>query len=566
MTQKNIVILLFIIIFPQLLLSQNKCEKLIPAVKSNDLSQLTELINNGANVNQVDEYGATPIMWATFNNNIEMVKFLISRNADLELRGTIYDEELDQDYGSLLAITCAKGYMELTKYFLEDLKLDINQKEYSKHYKSDTGWTPLLWAAYNNNEQLIDYLLTKGADPNIADINGYIALHLAIVENNIQLIEKLIKKNANINTCVPTYNENYGGFYPIHFASIVDSADKIIKILINNGADINKQIIDTAFYGGFTPIHLSILDKNINSFNSLIKYGANINIKNSDGSSPLLYAIDYEAVDFANILIQNNADVNIADNKSMTPLILASKNNFELDFYKKLINNKANLNATIADTAADWNDPGFSALHFACSDYDKIELAKLLVKSGADINIKDVHSYTPLHIACANNNYNLIKFLIENGAAINDKDIDGLTPLHFSCIYSKSSEIPELLVKNGASINVKNTEGWTPIMAAALYGNTETIKYLMDNNADIELKNDLDDRFWEITRLDGSNILFDFIKEGDYKMVKFLVNNGANINAQNDRGETPLILSKEYEHKKIERFLKRKGAKISNKS
>jgi ankyrin repeat protein len=59
---------------------------------------------------------------------------------------------------------------------------------------------------------------------------------------------------------------------------------------------------------------------------------------------------------------------------------------------------------------------------------DNIELVKLLLEYGADVNSKDDDGYTPLSIACKYKNTELVKLLIEHGADIDMVDTDKLSP------------------------------------------------------------------------------------------------------------------------------------------
>ena len=71
-------------------------------------------------------------------------------------------------------------------------------------------------------------------------------------------------------------------------------------------------------------------------------------------------------------------------------------------------------------------------LHEACEN-PFIEVVKLLVDKGSNVNADDVDGLTPMHEACANGHLDIIQFLLENGAEANALSFEENTALHFAC-------------------------------------------------------------------------------------------------------------------------------------
>ena len=71
-------------------------------------------------------------------------------------------------------------------------------------------------------------------------------------------------------------------------------------------------------------------------------------------------------------------------------------------------------------------------LHIACEN-DNEDIIKLLISKGVDVNAVDKDINTPLHIACTNNNFDIIKLLIDNGAKVKCQNKNNETPLHKAC-------------------------------------------------------------------------------------------------------------------------------------
>lgn len=92
---------------------------------------------------------------------------------------------------------------------------------------------------------------------------------------------------------------------------------------------------------------------------------------------------------------------------------------------------------------------GWSALHFA-ADHNLIDIAKLLISNGADINAQDHKLQTPLYKAIWNPHVEMIKLLIDLGADLEVVDHMGRTPLGYACYYNQLESI-EILLNAGAS-------------------------------------------------------------------------------------------------------------------
>ena len=135
-----------------------------------------------------------------------------------------------------------------------------------------------------------------------------------------------------------------------------------------------------------------------------------------------------------------------------------------------------------------------AAQNFAAAENTAI-LAKLLINHGADVNAKintkgHLAGYTPLHLAAQYNTAEVAKLLIDGGADVHAKTegeryYTGYTPLHWAARRKKSTEIARMLIVKGADVNAKAKHGWTPLHNAALVNATETAKLLIENGADV---------------------------------------------------------------------------------
>ncbi|CAJ1964765.1 unnamed protein product [Cylindrotheca closterium] len=114
-----------------------------------------------------------------------------------------------------------------------------------------------------------------------------------------------------------------------------------------------------------------------------------------------------------------------------------------------------------------------SPLIFAC-EYQHVDIAKLLVHHGADVNARDCRGWTPLHYACYRSNLPIAETLLDKGADVEATDRDGWTPL----FLASRKEFVQLLLDNGANIRARCNEGFTPLDQALHFNCFESAKLL----------------------------------------------------------------------------------------
>jgi len=142
----------------------------------------------------------------------------------------------------------------------------------------------------------------------------------------------------------------------------------------------------------------------------------------------------YGYLEIVKLLLKNNANINQKDYEGYTPLIYASIYG-QLEIVKLLIKYGANIN--------EKNNYNYNALYFACV-YGHLEIVKLLLENGVNINEKDYHGYTPLLYVSRYGKIKIVKLLLENGANINEKDSNNKTILQHAK-ENKQTEIVKYL-------------------------------------------------------------------------------------------------------------------------
>lgn len=148
-------------------------------------------------------------------------------------------------------------------------------------------------------------------------------------------------------------------------------------------------------------------------------------------------------------------------------------------------------------TTSKKNRALINAIKYNSDTKQKIAFCQLLLDYGADINGVS-YGDTPIFVALFHNNdIAIVEFLINNGANVKFISDNGWTPLHIVCgdgNTENSVAIAKLLLDHGASIHLnEKIGGETPLTFAVHVGYVDMIRFLLENGADPNLKNDDDE-------------------------------------------------------------------------
>ena len=194
------------------------------------------------------------------------------------------------------------------------------------------------------------------------------------------------------------------------------------------------------------------------------------------------------------------------------------------------------------------------------ADSEKVPLHDcivLLLGGGVDISAGDKYGNTPLSDAVKLVDVKTVEFLLKNGADVNARDNNSKTPLHefffvSGPIFIKhinrevnltqiEARIAEMLVRNGADVNAVDKQGRSPLAMAAGVANIKAIEFLLNNGADVNAR-DNDGK----TPLHIINaVLGDRSTPGQIeKITEMLIQSGADVNARDNKQQTPLFFSR----------------------
>ena len=209
------------------------------------------------------------------------------------------------------------------------------------------------------------------------------------------------------------------------------------------------NVSNISYSQDFDKLANAVVDKDLNTLDSLLNAGININVTEEDrGATVLLIACsfkDYENV--VSILISRGADVNFKGKDGRTPLIWAAGNSLESS--KMLLENGADINAKGNDGMNAFIQSTFGILSKKVST----DVMDLLLENGADVNSalisKNAAGWTALHFAAINGDIELVEYLILKGANVNHTSNEGSTALSLAR-QEKYEELVSLLKEHGA--------------------------------------------------------------------------------------------------------------------
>lgn len=280
----------------------------------------------------------------------------------------------------------------------EEMVADASKQSVSTVAGSDNSQLPatttelagLIKSAIQRNDlATVNHLLDQGFDPNIRSVSGYTPLYWAVFGKLEDIVKTLLDHRADPNLHTPHSWQTT----PFLLAAQLDNC-KVVMLLLDRGADLNARD-----HSNRTALHLAILSSNNTAIteiqNCLLDRGAYINTLDFAGRTPLLVAVLQGSIAGIDNLLQGGANPDIPDKLGQTPLTKA------VDYYFHF-ESKSMVNSLLAN-GANPNKPGKlgnTPLHLALQQ-DRQEIVDILLANGAHTNIPNASGKTALDIAAA---------------------------------------------------------------------------------------------------------------------------------------------------------------------
>ncbi|KAL3880955.1 hypothetical protein ACJMK2_033157 [Sinanodonta woodiana] len=257
-------------------------------------------------------------------------------------------------------------------------------------------------------------------------MNSQQQLHLAVRENDTAKIEELLKSGVDIN-CL------FYGWTPLQVA-INQGLEDLAVYLMEKGSDIHKQH-DKNDPSAFES---AVKKRQAKVVKELLDRGVDPNTVLSNQEPAIFLTIEDERTEILDVLIEGKADVNILNSQGESPLYTSCREGF------------VKVCQTLLQAGADPNfvcqEDGDQTPLIVATAHEQNEVVKVLLKHGCDLNVQDGDGWTALWHANSNSDVEMMDLLLKSGASKDIPDADGHSLLD-EAKENEDDEVIELLTK-----------------------------------------------------------------------------------------------------------------------
>lgn len=314
------------------------------------------LEQKGNDVNKRSHDGRTPVFWAAYRGNIELMTQLIDKGAKTDL--------IDDHGFSLVNFAATTGQVDVDLY---DLCIQRGA-QLTEEFNND-GATPLLLIMpHLKSLKMVEYFEGKGMSFDQLDKHGNNAFVYAARTGNQLLMDHAIEQGLD-----PRANNDAALIFAARGTRGVKNTVEVYQYLVEAGLSVSSE--DEK---GMTALHhLARRNENWTIFDYFLSLNANLNRQDSEGITPFLIAVSHNSVEIINSLSQKDVNKEIKNGKGENALHLAVKRN-DFEVVRVVFSLELDINAKTSD--------GLTALHIAAMKSKDDQLLRLLLEAGADKN------------------------------------------------------------------------------------------------------------------------------------------------------------------------------------
>eukprot|EP00752_Nemacystus_decipiens_P009330 g8338.t1 len=522
---------------------------------------MRSLIQHGVDVNATsDETDFTALHVGASNNQVGAIDVLVEAGADIDagrretslhvaaklglseavavlLKHGAAADKLDANGRSALHVAVKGGHVAAARALLAaGAKPDLRRGEHES--------TLLDLAAQGGHADILTALAQRGADVNIANVNGRTALGEAAVKNAVAVIDALVAAGADVHAGAEET--------PLHLATRRGHFEAAVALL-RHGADTNKldaygnsalhdatssNMVEALLAAGAKPNLRGGFDRTalgvaadrgrMDVVKTLVQHRVSLNAADSLGRTPLHEAASssYGNLPVVEILLAAGARVDVPDESGETPLYAAAEGMFVI---REVIAALMRYGASSTAFAADGQAP----LHVAIKN-GRVHAAETLLIAGANVALRNEDGDPPLCIAAEQGDVRMLNVLIQHGADVKTTDSEGRTALHVAALRQREDAIDDAidaLVAARADLEAENAEGMTPLQCASRSGSTEVFSTLLKHGANVGKRG-----------ANGRGVIHEAAQRDNDAFMRLILASGVDANLQDGDGRTALHL------------------------
>ncbi|XP_051167130.1 E3 ubiquitin-protein ligase MIB1 [Leptopilina boulardi] len=336
-------------------------EELVKTAANGDATKCEECLKRPeADVNGVFA-GHTALQAASQNGHLEVIKILLRYKADVEIEDKDGDRAVHH-----AAFGDEPGVMALLAGAGADLNVRNKRRQTALHIAVNRG-----------HVGVVRTLLELGCHPSLQDSEGDTPLHDAISKKRDDMLALLLDHAADITLT------NNNGFNALHHAALRGNPSAM-RVLLSKLP--RPWIVDEKKDDGYTALHLAALNNHVEVAEQLARAGkADLDLQNVNLQTALHLAVERQHTQIVKLLVREGANLNVADKDGDTPLHEALRHH-TLSQLRQL---------------QDVQDVGRLLMGLGAQGQDKKSssfIACFLAAHGADLELKNKKGQTPLDL------------------------------------------------------------------------------------------------------------------------------------------------------------------------